>query len=281
MPGVMVSNLADLASALPQRAADLGGAFTPIRSFEDVPTGQIQRFIETNGISVEWRRGVTCPCLRADTRRPRQECPHCKGLGHIYPEDRRLPTTVLMSSRQPNGKPWAVGDLVTGTVAFTFLSGGGIPHAGDLIFPQKDGEPTELHEVEQALVRAQNQVDTRNLTDRLTLASSALPKQTPMPERLRYQADIHIDWIGSEAREGASSRIVRGEEGVDLDLVGNEIRWKPGRGPAAGTSYSIRYTAPAAYMIADSTHRAVADVTLPRSVKGIRLDQWDPARDYR
>lgn len=287
----MARTVADLGLLFDRRAdptTDLYGiADWPAETnFQAPEPTRLNRLIEERGLLVEWRRGVPCPCARPDTRAPREGCPHCKGLGRYYPADQRARSTVLMTSRRPDGKPWAVGDLVTGAVSFTFPEpgdgSGTIPRDGDLIFPiREDGSAFERHDVAQLMVRAQNQVERANLDDWVTIGNPAIPKQTPQPEMLRYQSGIELEWLGWEIREGAVTRIAEGREGVDFDLVGNEIRWKDGRGPEAGYSYSVRYTAPAAYMVLSSTFRGIGSTVLPRSAMGIRLDQWDPNKDYR
>lgn len=263
-----------------RKAADMKGSVPLAGGLNvlDLDSAQLERYVEEHGIWVQWRRGVPCPCARSDTRQARIGCQHCKGLLYLYPDGQRVHVKVLMSSRQPNGRPWPIGELVTGTVSFTFTTPE-IPHSGDLILPQTpDGKVLERHEVTQRLIRAQNQVDRNTLGYQMTRVGAALPKQEPKPERLRYSSDIAISWLGWET---ADQQIAEGSEGADFDLVGNEIRWVSGHGPDAGQSYSVRYSAPAAYMVAESTFRALGDASLPRRVMGLRLDAWDPERDYR
>lgn len=263
-----------------RKQADMKGSvpLTGGLNILDVDRAQLERYIEEHGSSVQWRRAVSCPCARSDTRQPRVGCPNCRGLLYLYPERSRRHLKILMTSRQPNGKPWPIGEIVTGTVALTFLDGD-IPHTGDLVLPQtKDGKATERHEVKQLLVRGHNQVDVNSLSYQMSKVGAALPKQRPQPERLRYAQGAEIDWLGWEDDQ---QRTVEGVEGADFNLVGNEIRWSDGQGPRAGQTYSVRYSAPAAYMVAESVFRGVGDVTLPRRVMAMRLDQWDPDRDYR
>lgn len=236
-----------------------------------ITPSRFERTIEDRGIWCEWRRGVLCPCRRPDTRQPNVNCPECGGVGHFYPQEWRKRVKVLMLGRQVRGETREAGTLNIGRVGMTF-SREYTPHGGDMVFPEM-----ETHHVDEMLVRASNQVVKADVLDRLSSSMAALPKQTPKPERLRYQSGVDIDWVGWTRED---KRIARAAQGADFDLVGNEIRWKPGRGPEAGASYVVHYHAPAAYMIVEDNFRALENQILPRRLSGIRLDQWDPSGDH-
>jgi hypothetical protein len=63
---------------------------------------------------------------------------------------------------------------------------------------------------------------------------------------------------------------------ADYELVGREIRWRDGRGPAPGKAYAVRYRAPAAYMVrpAEPILRVEYEAGLPYRCEAQRLDRW-------
>ena len=241
-----------------------------------ITVSRFDRTIQDRGLWCEWRKGVLCPCRRADTKQPNVNCQECNGIGHFYPPERRERVKVLILGRRPKGDAKDPGVLVTGQVGLTFESKYD-PHGGDMVFPE-----IEYHHVDQLLVRASNQVVKADVVDRLSSSLAMLPKQTPRPERLRYQSGIDVEWVGWVVDgDDGGKRVAKASVGVDFDLFGNEIRWKEGRGPEAGATYSVHYTAPAAYLITEDSFRAAENIILNRSLTGIRLDQWDPTGDRR
>jgi len=254
----------------------------------------LDRFIAERGVFFEWRRGITCPCARVETHEPRGTCLVCKGIGTAYPPRRVERTVAMMTSRAPTTEERAAGVVITGRVTMSFPTEAPIPRLNDLVFPQEildpcitpetataeDWTPFELHVVEEQLTRAYQPVGAITANATIDAPYQAPPVPPVAPEVLRYDDPVSIDeivWI-----EGDQLVMGRGGYRIHTDEKGRTaIRWAPQAGPAAGQVYTVRYTAPAAYVIIESQFRGTGNKRLPRKIDAIRLDQWTPGRDRR
>lgn len=226
---------------------------------------ELNELIEEHGICVEWRQAVRCPCVRVETLRPRIGCLACNGIGYTHPESMRRPLVIFMLNRQPSRKIIQVGEYVTGQVTVTFPAPF-VPGEGDLLVPDN-----EVHIVHETLVRASQQIDNKRLMGERTHTDQAPPKMRPPEERLRYPDLIKVDsvhWIGENGQLCKAGS-------MDVEIVGNLVRWKRGRGPEPGNAYTVRYQAPAMYQLQPSepVARIEGSSVFPYRAIGYRLDK--------
>jgi len=238
----------------------------------DFNPSELDALIVRNGAPCEYRKAVPCPCVRIETRRGTIACKHCHGLGHLYPTQLRSRLTVLASSRSDRGESTQAGLITEGTAQVTFPTGY-LPANGDVLVP--DCEPQV---VQESLIRAELQVDPHTLP-----AGPWTVPTTPRPyvDRILYD-EVQIEclfWLDGDT-------LCEGVEGLDYTLraleTATEVVWRDGRGPAAGTAYSVRYQARTAYMVRleEGAFRGQADRVLPRRVTVKRLDKL-AERDLR
>lgn len=235
---------------------------------------ELEDVILEHGQGAELRRAVRCPCARPETGQPSVSCLGCRGLGYFYPESMREPVVVLLHSRNPKREDQAAGSRVRGDAQATFTLGV-IPAAGDLVLPE-----AEVHTVHQLLQRAYNPVRPETLRDRLD-DGVTLPDLGPAEDRLVYPSVAMIEAVAWKPSTGVP---VVGREGTDFDLTdGNRITWRPGRGPEGGASFSVRYRAPAVYVVEydPSAYRAEAGTRYPYKATVHRLDSWNASRNLR
>lgn len=229
--------------------------------------------ITAHGTNGQIHHGQVCPCARVETQAPRAGCPSCKGLGWLYPEGMRCQTWMMLAGRDGRRTSTAAGAIGDGQVIATAHSGAK-PGRGDIWYPCG-----ETHVVHQLLRRSSQQVDQADL--RAALLSQRRtnnePAQTPRLERVLYpNAAIESCWY--ERDEGGAAEAVLGTDFVVNDQM---VTWT-GRQPSPGTAYTLRYTAPAAYMIADVRPQArmEAGQNMPWRVTLERLDKMQ-ANDLR
>lgn len=233
---------------------------------------ELNDLVETHGIGCEWRQAVWCPCIRPDTRSARAGCPHCRGLRFTYPQELRVDMIALVQNRHPQRSLTPSGELITGMAVITFPIGP-VPAVGDMVLPCG-----EFHVVHETLWRAYNPIDNTAVKARVSRTRDALPpKIEAQPEKLLYPDPIEIDrlhWIDANGKLCVASA-------ADYELVGNEIRWRAGRGPATGDGYSLRYKAKAAYILNPGEpvyRREGPGAGWPYKVEAARLDRWgDPS----
>lgn len=264
-------------------AGDVIGWGTNIGDFAEFhhEPAELLALIEMHGTGCELKVAVQCPCRRIETGAPRGPCPHCKGMGWAYPSSE--PMMALLHSRAPRVADNAPGWEYMGSIRAVFPLPY-IPARGDQIRPD-----CEEHVVQETLVRARHEVDARAVRARpvdhqagprrydasdVNVVVLAVPT---VDDVLLYDSVTAIEsvhWI--TPRPGAADeRLVAGRPGVDFDLVGGRLRWHPGRGPEAGESYSVRYRAPAAYVVLDQAPvlRSEGGVAFPYAATLMRLDR--------
>ena len=238
-------------------------------AFHINPT-ELDELIEMHGIGATIRRAVVCPCKRPESGRARIGCPHCRGLGYAYPDDLTFDIIAFVLSRGPRREIIHAGEIVTGQAWCSFPSGY-IPAAGDQILPVG-----EFHVVQEVIHRAFQPVDGGAVYNRAPMPEERPPRpRAPTADRLLYdtiEAVERVAWIESE---GSRSHLIVGGAS-DFIIEGNEIRWRAGRGPRPGAGVSVRYKAPAAYMLhaGEPIFRAEGGQALPYRAQAIRLDRW-------
>lgn len=221
--------------------------------------------ILTHGQEAEVRKAVRCPCIRPDTRSPRVGCASCSGLGWYYPANQREKTVVLMSNRNASSTRQPAGIHTTGTAHLTFLPPMKPGHR-DLVVMCQD-----THQVHEVLRRGQAEVTRSRLQeligDRRTVPAPVVARETP----LRYPSIDTLELVFYEV----DGEPVEAREGLDYLLDGRRIEWLGDRGPAAGGTYTVRYTAPGAYVVhgAAPVHRSEWVNEMPWKVTAERLDR--------
>lgn len=222
--------------------------------------------IEDYGIGCELRRGVMCPCARVESHQARANCQHCGGTGWLWPKDYRSSIVAFVFSRRPHDNQEAAGTATTGQVQISFPLGV-VPGEGDMILPV-----AERHVVHQVLFRELLQEDPRAAWARTTNPGARPPKQPPMVDRVLYpDAEIERCYWLNENKELCSA-----VEGLDYRVTEGIITWLPGRGPFSSGAYTLRYQAPAAYVLlpGDAKFRSDTSNVLPYQAAGVRLDRW-------
>ena len=228
--------------------------------------------IVSHGTEGKLRHGLICPCQRIESGYARINCPSCRGVGWIYPDEMVCETYMLASGRGGNTVPQAAGMTVDGQMMALALSSAVIGR-GDLWRPCG-----EVHVVQQIIHRAQQQVDTNMVREVIRRQSHTDTVKIPKPrvEKLLYPEVQSIDWLYYENEDGVATPA---REGVDYNLVGNEVRWLTGAGPLPGKGYSCRYRAPAAYLVENAVPRwrEEGGQKMPWSVTLRRLDRVQDA----
>lgn len=236
-----------------------------------VNIAELDDLIETHGVGAELRRAVECPCVRLESLAARLGCPHCHGLQWVYPEDMREYIVVLLTSRRPTERVTQAGRTVTGQLQALFPSGI-LPARGDQIFPAG-----ERHVVQQFVHRQVSQVSGRKLRDEATVWDQVAPAQRPSYGRLLYEdatiESVHwiVPYVGA-----ADERLVSGRLGHEFHMQGREVIWHGEHGPRPGDAFSVRYQAPAAYMLYTGVpvYRAEAGAPYPYRADVDRLDKY-------
>lgn len=242
---------------------DLAPAFhLSMREFEEL--------LLTHGSAAEYRRAIACPCVRLDSRQPSIGCETCRGSGLFYPEEFREDVIVLDTSRSATMKWAAAGAIADGKVTLTFPCGT-IPARGDLILPVD-----EVHVVTETLFTE----ETRRVEDAMLRPERSAPGQRKRAQRPRSERLIYPNEVCVEAvfYYDADRKVRRAHTPVDFTLgPRNEFRWTEGHGPPAGHAWTVRYRAPAAYMIDGSAplFRQENNADVPYRVTASRLDRID------
>lgn len=232
--------------------------------------GELDEFINQHGSCCKLRRAVRCPCRRLESGHAAADCRLCNGTGFTYPAELEMELVALVLNRNAKRNVTAgVGDLVTGTVVCTFPLGV-VPAQGDQLLP--DGEQ---HVVQETMYRAGRQTDPDRIRQLRGHDLGVTPPRVGLVDRLLYPDVVAVEALHYIEGDGADTRLAVAT-GADYELVGREIRWRDGRGPAPGKAYTVRYRAPAAYMVrpAEPILRVEYDAGLPYRCEAQRLDRW-------
>lgn len=234
---------------------------------------EIDSIIVTHGSSGELRRAVLCPCMRLDTRTPALDCPHCKGLGRLYPAHLREPLIFLDSQRSQQLKLAAAGHVPSGTISITMPSGV-VAGMGDMILP--DGDEHVVTEI--LWVQGSNRVTDRNLRPLRISPDQVKPSLTTRTERLLYPDPCCVEAI-SYLRDGEIVFAQPIEYRIDNE---GRVHWTADNGPEPGTAFTARYRAPAVYVVHTTSPRLrhEANERMPYAVSAVRLDKF-AASDLR
>lgn len=234
---------------------------------------EIEDLILIHGSSGELRRGQVCPCARLETGQANANCPVCHGIGHVYPVPKREPLVFLDHSRTTSAKHQGPGYLSDGTIAVT-VPGRVIPAKYDLILPDDD-----VAVVHETFHRDVQQVARQTLADRAIVDQRPI-RLRPRAARLLYPTVTEIEalyWLQGD-------RLAEARPGSDYRLAADGlIEWLDGAGPGPGEGFTVRYRAPAAYLVhaAVPLFRHEADRGAPYSVQATRIDKVQRDADLR
>lgn len=232
---------------------------------------ELNDLVEVHGTGCELRRSVQCPCVRIETGTPRVRCKQCRGLGWVYPEHRREAMIVLVLSRQPQAKDRPAGWFDDGTIVGIFPNGY-VPARGDIVLPDQD-----VVIVQQVLRRGVREIDCAAVMAREQVFDARTPAVQSQDDTLLYSEGIEIEdvyWIRYQDTD--DEQLVRGFLDVDWRLApGGVIVWLGDHKPPAGAGYSVRYRAPAAYLVMSSAPvlRSEGGIPFPWKATMGRLDK--------
>lgn len=241
--------------------------------------GELDNHVRTHGTRGELRRGVLCPCQRPETHMPRGSCPSCKGVGWLYPVNMRCESYMAMQDRETAVRHTSAGVLTDGEVLATVLSTTP-PERGDMWLPCG-----ERHTIHQTLWRRQTQVSQSDMRAKL-LGQDRTNSDTvmrPRLERLLYANSAnHICHYEVDDPTTNDRRVVEAVVERDFRVIGQDVRWVDGVGPEPGRAYTIRYDAPAAYIVTKKIprYREEGGQPLPQRCALAQLDRMQD-RDIR
>lgn len=240
---------------------------------------ELDNLIRATGSRGELRKGVLCPCARPETHSARGSCPSCKGVGWLYPDGLRCAGYMTMQDRTISIETSSAGVLTDGEVVATSLSIMS-PERGDMWVPCG-----EVHTIHQTLWRKQQQVDGNDLRARLRDQdrSNNGVVSKPRLERILYaNSTNHICHYEIDDPATNDKRVVEAVVGRDFFVIGQDVRWVQGVGPAAGRAYTLRYEAPAMYVVARKVprFRSEGGQNLPQRCVMSQLDKLQD-RDLR
>lgn len=222
--------------------------------------------IVANGVECDFWRAVPCPCVRVETRLPAADCGVCRGTGFAYPEELRSELTVLGSGRGKRWSPDPSGESSQGDERVTFPPGITVGR-GDQLRPKG-----ERHVVLETLFRGLQEVRPHELP--------RPPHVAPRAPRPRREALLYPDPACVEMVAWIADGKLRTLTGSRVSLIreegrGARIRFPAEGGPAPGSAYTVRYLAPAAYVVhlEGPAFRQHAETVLPESVSLKRLDR--------
>lgn len=250
---------------------NIGGTPANTLRLDETPTyhhepAEIDGVIDQHGLPCEVRRVIPCPCARPDHGGSfPSSCPDCAGTGRYYPEQLRARMQVLVVGASLTGQQGDAGGRQMGRVGMTFPTAW-TPRAGDMVLPEG-----QRYSVTEQLRRAALDADPRDLPGDGFDEQATPPELLPALEQLKHHESVELEAI---TWRGADKRALLGREGLDFELSpGGRITWRTLRGPAPGAVFSVRYSAPVAYVVGvDISPRSDAGIRLPFKVSGLRLD---------
>lgn len=233
---------------------------------------ELRAQILIHGNSGELRHSHICPCRRLETGIASAACPACLGVGFVHPTELRGPAVFMDHSRTASYRPNGPGLLMDGTMAVTLLCCRA-PSKGDVLLP--DGEASTVQEMFHRNVQ---QVTSKVLAERRTMPDQRTLRLRARACRLLYPTVTQIDslfWLHK-------GQLVAACQGTDYRLTEGAIEWIAD-GPPDGEGFSVRYQAPAAYIVhtAVPLYRSEAGNRAPWSVTVQRLDKLQIEGDIR
>jgi hypothetical protein len=221
-------------------------------------------FIVINGNSGEFRRAMLCPCVRIDTRTPDVSCKQCHGIGRTYPMHLREPMIALDTNRNAMAKLAGAGKITQGSIQVTFPSKV-VPGFGDMWLPDN-----EEHVVNETLFRGGSNRANAAVVRAGRVGDSVPRIPVARQERLLYPAPCCVENVSYKDADGETIHATPAQYHVDDD---GRWTWKVG-GPEMGKAWTVRYRAPAAYVVhlSSPVYRSEADEALPHKTTLQRLD---------
>lgn len=165
--------------------------------------------LEKDGVDTLIRRGIACSCYDDETRQPAPTCPACDGWGMLYDPDDEVTTKVLWTSHRSEVSYQTGGTIKHGSTRVTWASTIPLGHGAMFVSPLEE-----------------------TVTDNELLKRGETDPEGNTLERLRYRNVVAVEVVRTAAQKYV--------EGVDFNMVGQEIQWIT-PGPAAGTLYAVRY----------------------------------------
>jgi hypothetical protein len=151
-----------------------------------------------------------------------------------------------------------------------------IPAMGDMVLPCGD-----VHVVQETLFRD----GSRRVTDSLLRDARRAPDHLPAPqrprlERLLYPGVTCVEMVSYLNEAGDLVLATESQYALDSD---SRWTWRDGFGPAPGAAWTVRYRAPAAYVVYTSApmfRHEGGGSPMPYRVQAQRLDRAS-AEDLR
>ena len=212
---------------------------------------------------------------------PRFDCPHCRGRRFVYLEEQFDEIKAAVVSRNPRRSSRQVGEFDDGTVQIT-VKRPIVPGLGDLFLPLG-----EVHVVAEQIVRGGGvQVSGFSAGDYYHDNKPPPELAPPGDDWLLYPDPVAVDSViwTDVLPDGRVGPLRIGQAGLDFNATDQgRVRWVAGRGPAVGSTFTIRYRAKAAYMARPGrpVYRADHGRSFPYRVEAQRMDRWgrEDARD--
>lgn len=235
----------------------------------DLDAAGFSEAIVRDGNSGEIWRGLPCPCVRPDSRIPRLDCSICKGVGYAYPLSMREPTMYLDTSRSGSNKVGQAGLVVSGSITLSIAPCRPLT-SGDLIRPDD-----EVHVVTERMWHGNAPTNTPHDLMR----AMRIDRQVPLAQRAGRPPRLLYPAVGEDCIDAVV--YIRDDELVEASasdyrvLEGGYFAWLGDAGPPPGLSWSVRYQAPATYMVQGTMpmYRQQGGGQLPWRVVAQRYDR--------
>lgn len=205
---------------------------------------EFDALIAEHGVPALWRRARACPCVGEDGQ-PEIACAFCSDLpGYFW--DAGVELRVLAPGRQRRDEQQDIGQLMAGMVQITFPS---------------TFTPGHFDRVE--FLAATMVINNERLR------RGALDPAGRSQERLRIRPSLGVEYCAAIVGDA----LVAYAEGTDFSVgADGSIAWVPGRGPAAGTRYTLRYHARPTFIIWSPQSRDEGGSKQPYRCQAQRLD---------
>jgi hypothetical protein len=195
-------------------------AITDTTGHTHFDAAQFDAEIEAHGTPALWRKAADCPCVDDRTGQPNPMCPfHVRGV--IW--DTGSSIKVLAPGRQRREIYDEAGEWMQGFIVLTFPSAITPGHQDRVDFTAAE-------------MVVNNEVLTRGAVDRLDRSL----------ERVRVAPVLEVERCIAIVNDAVVDYI----SGLDFSVgADGAVTWAAGRGPAAGTQYSLRVRVRPTYVI--------------------------------
>lgn len=211
--------------------------------------GDFDAEIAAHGTPALWRAMRLCPCTEENTGHPSLDCPVCGAEGVNWAAG--TPVTILSMKRSRDEVYDATGQRMDGLVNLTFATGISPGHLDRI-------------ELQVAVMPVNNERHVRGATRK---------PGGPSTERLRIYPALSIDFCEAIVAGALVQYEVDTDFTVDPD---GAIQWLPGRGPANGTAYTMRYTVRPTFLCWAPTSRDEGGQRMPYTCRAQRYDFYRP-----